>query len=85
MAVRNQELYKIIETLPEELLNKVLEYIDFLKYIEITSKVPEDIVIKDKKDLRKKIEEGIEDTERGNVCSIDEAFADIETGLAEEV
>ena len=29
MTVRNQELYNIIETLPEELSIKVLEYIDF--------------------------------------------------------
>lgn len=38
MTVRNQELYNIIETLPEELSNKVLEYIDFLKYADITNR-----------------------------------------------
>ena len=82
MTVRNQELYNIIETLPEELSIKVLEYIDFLKYAEVINKVPENLIIKDKKDLRKKLEEGIKDSDNGNVCSLDEAFAEIETILA---
>ena len=54
MTTRNKELYNVIETLPEELLNKVLEYIDFLKYSDTTNKSPENLIIKDKKDLRKK-------------------------------
>jgi len=83
MTVRNQELYNIIETLPEELSNKVLEYIDFLKYADITSRAPENLIIKDKKDLRKKLEEGIKDSENGNVCSLDEAFTEIESALAQ--
>ena len=51
MTAKNKELYNIIETLPEELSNKVLEYIDYLKYTEIINKVPEHLVIKNKKDL----------------------------------
>ena len=81
MTVRNQELYNIIETLPEELSNKVLEYIDFLEYTDVINKAPENLIIKDKKDLRKKLEEGIEDSENGNVCSLDEAFTEIESIL----
>ena len=79
MTVRKQELYDIIETLPEELSNKVLEY---LKYTEVINNAPQNLIIKDKVDLRKKIEEGIEDSNNGKVCSIDEAFAEIETILA---
>ena len=82
MTVRKQELYDIIETLPEELSNKVLEYIEYLKYTEVINNAPQNIIIKDKVDLRKKIEEGIEDSNNGKVCSIDEAFAEIETILA---
>ena len=81
MTVKKQELYNIIETLPEELSNKVLEYIDFLKYNEVTNKVPENLIIKDKKDLRKKLEAGIKDSENENVCSLDEAFTEIESIL----
>lgn len=83
MTVRNQELYNIIETLPEELSNKVLEYIDFLKYAEVINKAPENLTIKDKKDLRKKLEEGIKDLKNENVYSLDEAFAEIESELAQ--
>lgn len=82
MAAKKQELYNIIEALPEEFSNKVIEYIEYLKYSAITSNAPKDLIIRDKKDLRKKIEEGIRDSENGNVCSLDEAFLEIESILA---
>ena len=44
---------------------------------------PKNLIIKDKKDLRKKLEEGIKDTESGRVCSLDEAFLEIDSILAE--
>ena len=37
--------------------------------------------LKDKEDLREKLEEGIKDTDNGKVCSIDDAFDEIETML----
>ena len=54
MIVKKQELYDIIETLPEELSNKVLEYIEYLKYTEVINNAPQNLIIKDKVDLRKK-------------------------------
>ena len=83
MTARKQELYNVIETLPEELSNKVIEYIEYLKYSMITSKAPKNLIVKDKKDLRAKLREGIKDSENGNVCSLDEAFSEIEKILAE--
>jgi len=83
MTARKQELYNVIETLPEELSNKVIEYIEYLKYSMITSKAPRNLIVKDKKDLREKLEEGIKDTENGRVCSLDEAFLEIDSILAE--
>ena len=83
MTARKQELYNVIETLPEELSNKVIEYIEYLKYSMITSKSPKNLIVKDKKDLREKLEEGIKDTENGRVCSLDEAFLEIDSILAE--
>lgn len=41
-------------------------------------KAPESLIIKNKSDLRGKLEEGIKDSENGNVCSFDEAFTEIE-------
>lgn len=83
MTVKKQELYNIIETLPEELSNKVIDYIDYLKFTSVTDNAPSNLIIKDKKDLRKKLEEGIKDSESGKVCSIDEAFLEVEKILAE--
>ena len=83
MTARKQELYNVIETLQEELSNKVIEYIEYLKYSMITSKAPRNLIVKDKKDLREKLEEGIKDTENGRVCSLDEAFLEIDSILAE--
>lgn len=82
MTMKQKELYNIIETLPEEFSNKVIEFIEYLKYSEVVNNAPQDLVIKDKKDLRKKLEEGIRDTESGKVCSLDETFSEIETILA---
>lgn len=39
------------------------------------------IIFLSKKDLRKKLEEGIKDSENGNACSLDEAFDEIESAL----
>lgn len=45
---------------------------------DIKIKAPKNIIINDKNDLRKKLEEGIKDSENGNVCSFDEAFTEID-------
>ncbi len=83
MTIKQQELYNMIETLPEEFLNKVIEFIEYLKYTDVVNNESQDFIIKDKKDLRKKLEEGIKDTDNEKVCSIDEAFSEIETMLAQ--
>ena len=83
MTIKQQKLYNIIETLPEELSNKVIEFIEYLKYTDVVNNGSQDLTIKDKNDLRKKLEEGIKDTDKGKICSIDEAFSEIETILAQ--
>ena len=40
MTVRKQELYNVVEALPEELSNKVLEYIEYLKYTDVINTRP---------------------------------------------
>lgn len=78
MTTKQQEICNIIETLPEELSNKVLDYIEYLKYTVALSTVPKEVVAKDKKDLREKLEEGIKDSEQGNVHSVEETFKEVE-------
>ena len=83
MTMKQKELYNIIETLTEDVSNKVMEFIEYLKYSEVVNNAPKNLIIKDKKDLRKKLEKGIKDTENGNVCTLDEAFSEIDTILAQ--
>ena len=82
MTAKKQELCNIIETLPEEFSNKILDYIEYLKYSAIINNAPKDLIIKDKEDLKEKLLKGIEDTENGNVCTIDEAFKEVEEVLS---
>ena len=81
MSIERQELLKSIETLPEELIIKLLDYMEYLKFTSVINNVPEELVIKDEEDLRQKLEEGLQDIEDGNVCSLDETFEEIEKSL----
>ena len=54
MTIKKQELYNVIERLPEELSIKVLDYIEYLKFSNVTNNAPEELIIKDKEDLKKK-------------------------------
>ena len=81
MTIKKQELYNVIERLPEELSIKVLDYIEYLKFSNVTNNAPEELIIKDKEDLKKKLEEGIKDFENGNICSLDEAYLEVQEVL----
>ena len=81
MTMKQKKLYNEIENLPEELSNKVIDYIEYLKFSYIT-KAPEDLIIKDDKDLLEKLKKGMEDTNNGKVCSIEGAFEEIKEVLA---
>ncbi|MCI9274644.1 MAG: hypothetical protein HFJ24_00955 [Clostridia bacterium] len=77
MSIQKQKLIETIEELPEELANKVIDYMEYIKFMYVIDKAPRDIVIKDKNDLIRKLEEGMEDTDSGKVCSIEEAFEEV--------
>ena len=76
MTVKQKELYSVIENLPEELSNKVIDYIEYLKFSYMT-KAPDDLIIMDDKALLKKLKKGMEDTNNKKVCSVDEAFEEV--------
>ena len=82
MTNQREKLYNVIENLPEELSDKVIDYIEYLKFSYVINKVPKELIIKDKEDLKKKLKEGIQDTNNGNVCDIEEAFAEVNEILA---
>ena len=47
MTIKQKELYNVIENLPEELSNKVIDYIEYLKFSYMTNKAPDSLIIKD--------------------------------------
>ena len=51
MSIEKQKLYNEIETLPEELTNQVINFIEYLILSYIDTEAPDSITIKSKKDL----------------------------------
>lgn len=83
MTMKQKELYNVIEKLPEELLVKALDYIEYLKFSTLTNQIPEEITVKDENELIEKLEEGIRDFENGNVCSIEQAYSEVQQLLTD--
>ena len=79
MSIEKQKLYNKIETLPEELTTQVINFIEYLKLSYIETEAPESVTIKSKKDLKEKLQQGLNDIEAGKVYSLDEAFAKIDS------
>lgn len=83
MTAKKQELCNMVETLPDELSGKVIDYIEYLKFTSIITQAPEEVIAKDIDDLRKKLEKGIKDSDSGRVCSVEDAFAEVEEILVD--
>lgn len=78
MSIEKQKLYNEIETLPEELTNQVINFIEYLKLSYIDMDAPDSVTIKSKKDLKEKLQKGLDDINLNNVCSLDEIFSKME-------
>ena len=78
MSIEKQKLYNEIETLPEELTNQVINFIEYLKLLYIDTDAPESVTIKSKKDLKEKLQKGLDDINANRVYSLDEVFAEID-------
>lgn len=78
MSIEKQELIKSIESLPEELASQLLDYVEYMKFIYVANKAPNNLIIKDKQDLIEKLEKGIESTNKGEVYSLDEVFQEVQ-------
>ena len=79
MSMEKQKLYKEIDTLPEELTNQVINFIEYLKLSYIDSESPESIEIKSKKDLKEKLQKGLDDIKENRVISLNEVFAKMDS------
>ena len=78
MSIEKQKLYNEIETLPEELTNQVINFIEYLKLSYIDMDAPDSVTIKIKKDLKEKLQKGLDDINSNNVYSLDEIFSKME-------
>ena len=77
MSIEKQKLYDEIETLPEELTNYVFNYIEYLKLSYISSDAPDSVIIKSKKDLKEKLQKGLDDIKGNRTKTIEEVFNNI--------
>ena len=75
MSIEKQKLYNEIETLPEELTNQVINFIGYLKLSYIDTEAPDRVIIKSKKDLKEKLQKGMDDIKANRVYPLNEAFA----------
>ena len=78
MSIEKQMLYNEIDELPEELTRQVFNFIEYLKMSYIDSEAPDSIKIKSKKDLKEKLQKGLDDIKENKVYSLDEFFAKID-------
>lgn len=71
MPIEKQKFYNEIETLPEELTNHVINaYID--------KEAPDRVIVKNKEDLKAKLQKGLDDINQGKVYSSDEVYGELD-------
>ena len=78
MSIEKQKLFNEIETLPDELTNQVIDFIEYLKLSYVDAEAPENVTIKNRKDLKEKLQKGLENVRENKMYSLDEAFAKID-------
>lgn len=79
MSIEKQKILNEIETLPDELANQVIDFIEYLKFSHISIEAPDSVVIKSKKDLKEKLKKGLDDIDTGRVYTLDEVFDKLDT------
>ena len=70
MSIEKQKLYNEIETLPEELITQVINFMEFLKFSNMNMEGPKSVSIKGKKDLKEKLQEELDDIKENKVYSL---------------
>lgn len=78
MSIEKQKLYNEIETLPDELITQVINFMEFLKFSNVNIDGPESVIIKNKNDLKEKLQKGLDDINENKVYSLDEVFEKID-------
>ena len=78
MSIKKQELIDEIDTLPDELVGEVSDFVEHVKNKHMKPEAPESVIIKSKEDLKAKIQAGLDDAAAGRVLTLDEFLANAE-------
>ena len=78
MSIEKQRIIETLENLPEELTNKIIDYIEYLKFEYVNSKAPENLIIKNEEDLKNKLLAGLDDIENGRVYTLEQVFDELQ-------
>lgn len=78
MSIEKQKLYDEIKTLPEELTNQVISFVEYLKLSYIDTEAPDSVTIKSKQDLKEKLQKGLNDIKVNRVYSLEDVFDKID-------
>ncbi len=83
MSEQQKRVYEAIIDLPDEVCNRILEYIDEIKFNMIINNAPEELIPKNEEDLQKMLEEADKNIEAGDIYSFDEVVTEINRMLSE--
>lgn len=78
MSTEKKILLNEIENLPDELTNQVIDFVNYLKISYVDIEGPDELNIKSKKDLKEKLQKGIDDIKDGRTYTLKETFDMIE-------
>lgn len=78
MSIEKQKLYNEIKTLPEELTNQVINFVEYLKLSYADKEAPDSVTIKSKADLKEKLQKGLDSIKANKTYSLEEIFAQID-------
>ena len=71
-------MYNQNKTLPEQLTNQLISFVEFLKLSYIDKEATDSVTIKSKKYLKEKLQKGLNDIKENRVYSLEETFAKID-------
>ena len=78
ISTEKQRLFDEIETLPEKLTNQVIDFIEYLKLSYLDKEAPDRVIIKSKRNLKEKLEKGLDNVRDNKVYSLEETFEKID-------
>lgn len=83
MSEQQKRVYDAIIDLPEEVCNRILEYIEAIKFNMLINNAPKELIPQNEEELNIMLEEADKDIENGDVYLFDDIIAEIDNMLVE--